>query len=255
MVRMIRLCVLGFLFWAQAPVATADPIVIWLNRAVQASASAAPPFVVQSKGRDGAETLSASAGVAAGGSQALSAAQLTSAFSLDNRYLSASSTTTAHAFTTPTPPDDRRIAQAGAFAEVFLRFTLLDPYRYDFDGLFTSSGPVEPGYPSAGSTWQAYLRSAPDPSLGFFYYQGDARGMLWETGLLLPGTYDLFVRGNAGARAVGDASVTAGGTYEFAFNLTRAEDVTVTPEPGSMLLLATGLAAIGRQIRRRRVAD
>lgn len=247
--RRMAVCVLAVLLWGLPAVAFADPVVISFTRVVQASARAAYPTTVTADHKSDTDWLAAHAAAHRQGSTATAAAELASGLAPDFRHLFASSSTGVTATTSGALGEDGPVASGSGITDLFLRFTIAEPYRYAFAGTFISSGPPQDPLRSAHGEWQAYLRSATDPSASLFYFFSRESGSPIESGLLSPGMYDFFVRGAAGAFADGTVSRSAFTRHEFTFDLRPAEDVPVVPEPATLLLIGTGLA--GTILRRR----
>jgi hypothetical protein len=132
-----------------------------------------------------------------------------------------------------------------AQADYGVLFDLTAAQQFDFSAAFATIG----GEAGTRSLWAVELTYYPGPTANPVFTVGgtDTRD-LWSTGLLQPGRYGLFLQ------TVSDAFGTgAGGTSaHFSFSLTLADpQLAPTPEPGSMLLLGSGLLGLLARSRMR----
>jgi hypothetical protein len=135
-------------------------------------------------------------------------------------------------------PDPFRHALTFAISEVIVGFQIDTPHLFDFSGLFTATSHVES------------LANLQGPgSLDVFRSPAMSSGQVRESGLLPAGSWALVVhqRANSFADAPGAVDIQQG-RFSFTFDLS---DVSPTPEPGSLVLLGSGLLGALRIYRRR----
>lgn len=132
----------------------------------------------------------------------------------------------------------------GAFVEVdadlFWRFRIDRPFLFDFDGTLAAAGP---GQAPSGGGWSTSLGST---SRGIFDHLSSQRASdaFAVNGKLDPGDYTFQVAG-------GTSGTVLQGTGTGSFNMDFTFDlIPATPEPGTIVLFATGLFGLAGAIRR-----
>ena len=161
----------------------------------------------------------------------LAGATLTSQFSVADRTFSGAGT----AFNSVSP-ESAGFAQG--FTEFFTDFTLTELQQFTFEGSFRTTSPA--------TLWNMDLiGDAGRVRLGL---QGNDTRAVTATQLLAPGRYGMRVQtsGVNSATAFGPARV------DHSFRIAFADSpVAATPEPASLLLLGTGVAALFTRYSRR----
>jgi hypothetical protein len=136
-----------------------------------------------------------------------------------------------------------------AQANYFVTLDLNEAQRFDFGATFTGGG----GDTTNRTIWETQLFHfpiGPNP-LTAFDFSGTGNQVLSYTGMLLPGRYGFFV--NAGSDSFGTGIGSTGLDYTFSLKFSDPQGPAPVPEPASVLLLGTGLAAIAgrRKLQRR----
>ena len=152
---------------------------------------------------------------------------------------------------------------ADALSNYALSLHLDSAYLLDFFGNFRAAGFLpdsRDGNLRVSNEVVVFRAGSGEPLLNHFFNTADLpptadREISFGFGtrglLLAPGDYEARV----GAFAIGFRN--HGGTsslnadFDFTFNLTRADPVSPTPEPGSLLLLTTGAMGVGMRLRSR----
>ena len=195
----------------------------------------------------GGWVLSDSRTIDAGGATVIASSDLGASFSYDNfsRWtFSGSSTTVAFAFLEN--PAAGAGAQAWARSVYNVTFEVPEPTTYDFDGRYF--GQTESVYAAlvgrleGESGWPILFSDV------FQSFSGSLDERRFHSGRLEPGVYNLVLVSDP-VYLVAPGQMLKEGGFEFTF------DMTPVPEPGTMILLGSGLAvAAGRALRRRRGA-
>lgn len=138
------------------------------------------------------------------------------------------------------------LAAATGDIEYIVGFQLTAAHFYDFRGRFDGTA-QSGGFPaSASNLLGARLVDATGHRL--FTFNGVGPHLLAASGMLEAGRYGLVVTGQSTAQGRPGAGA-ARASFEFTLDLSN--ELTPVPEPGSMLLLGSGLAALLRVARRR----
>jgi PEP-CTERM motif len=242
-------CVVALLLLAVPAFAVADPITtITLQRLAATGAHVAVlgADVEGDDERDNANLLFIQNAAALELNAAVGTATLASALSNDSHRLTGSGATTATA-QSPVAGDGTN-AGASGFVSLLWEFRLDETHQFDFDGSFAASA-VHFGSSNAGASWNMSLSGTPNggPHATFFSHSGSAAEGTAERGLLTPGLYTFeFSSGSGSVADVGNGS----GATNFAFTLDLSQAATPTPEPGTVLLLGSGLLTLVASRRR-----
>lgn len=99
------------------------------------------------------------------------------------------------------------------------------------------------------ASWQTHLWRAPGSGPGFvFSAAGNERAeqQLRFTGSLDPGRYELLVRSDALVSGPFWTTAAASSSFDFTY------DMSPVPEPGSLMLVGSGVLALAARARRTR---
>ena len=243
--------VVGLLLGAAAPFASADPITITSNRsglAVLARATEGGITERVSHPYEVASNDSVALSATAGGTTASASATLTSTLS-NPAQLSAAGTAAAAYQTTS------GIGDVSGSSTFVIEFQLESAHQYLFDAEFMTSGDNSSDpLLFERSRWDTTLRSG---GAALFNESGVDPASVTRTGVLGPGIYQFLVDVSAVGMNLrpGAAQANAFSNFRFTFNLASATiDPAPVPEPGSLILLGTGLAGVYRLARRRQRA-
>ena len=155
------------------------------------------------------------------------------------------------------------LGDMGAATDFFTQFLVTSPVRYSFNGSMAASASsdfgdalVVGGFWVFTGTLDEDGEEIPSPLFNtvvhpFGTHNPDAASPSFS-GLLEPGKYEMFILAHTDSALVGPAAAafgSANANFRFALDFAPA-DASPTPEPASLMLLATGVAgAFG--VRRR----
>lgn len=228
-------------FWANPSPVSAEPIVIFASRTSLAGAQVGGTFT-EDIDRN-ADVLISGASVADEQNAATAEAVFISTLpSGPDTWLASGRGTLNNSITASTGS-----AVAYSSGSLFLTFSIDEPYRYSF---FAGLGRSEVGVQVVEATLFTGGTS-------IFDYRLEDAGFQQAGGILLPGQYDFFFVGRTtvGCGFSGPEDCTflqAIGSIAFDLELS-AQDAPIVPEPGTMILLGSGLAGV-LAARRRRTA-
>jgi hypothetical protein len=230
------LLAIGFAVLAIPRPLHADPVtLVSSSRAISVSATAGDTSTGTTSMFD-QDVLSNSIGaVDSGTGQSLTASSFLSSF------VSAGTGTFGGHGTTSTSQNSSTVPAGGhAQANYFVGFDLNATRRFDFGATFTGTG----GNATNQSIWESqlfYFPNGPSP-LTAFNFSGTGSRILSVTDTLSPGRYGFFVNAvsNSFDRGVGSTGLD----YTFSLKFSDPQGPAPVPEPASLLLLGTGLAAI-----------
>ena len=128
--------------------------------------------------------------------------------------------------------------EVNTYAEslLFVRFMVTQPTSYRLNAMFDVSG---------DSFGQMFLDGLGERFVDLF--SGGGTPSFNVSGVLMPGQYEFF----SVARAEPGFPGTGIGAASFAFDFATGDPAPV-PEPGTLMLFATGVAALGRTALKRR---
>ena len=245
------LFVAALLLGPPATFASADPITITANRsglAVLARATEAGITDRVSHPYEPASNDSVTLSARAGGTTASASASLTSGLGNPAQFSAAG--TAAAAYGTTSGVGD--VSGSATFA---IEFQLASAHEYRFDAEFGTSGDNSSDpLLFERSRWFTTLRTG---SVGLFDDSGTDPASVDRTGVLEAGIYQFVVDTSAVGMNLrpGPAQANAFSNFRFTFSLGAATvDPAPVPEPGSLILLGTGLAGVYRLARRRQRA-
>jgi hypothetical protein len=135
-----------------------------------------------------------------------------------------------------------------------LAFFLDAPHAFDFDGIFTGTDSLDDPQTFSSRTWTAALFATSSGSSTVFRKGrplSTGTDRVREQGLLQPGEYQILVE-QALLEEIHEPGSTMGLQGEFAFRFDLTPSPLVTPEPGSMALLGSGLLGLLGVLRDRR---
>lgn len=240
----MRVCLGGWtagslLFALCSSVASADPITITTHDrfAVAAALVFESPGVVATRAADQqthGDSLAASAQASHGGTAAQAQSRLISSMSADLRHLSGNGTASAAV--------EGPMGRAHAATLLELDFALGQAHAYAFAAQFASSG---------GGSWQTFLTQLGGPigpPVQFWISDMGADQQVRFRGMLEPGRYILHVRSEVQVLPLFGTLPEGDSAFDFTLDLSPAP----VPEPGSLMLIGTGVAGLVARVRRRR---
>jgi hypothetical protein len=150
--------------------------------------------------------------------------------------------------------------EARSLASFFVAFQLARAHEYLFSADFITSGGNTSSSIVDRSEWGFDLISL-DPNRSrepaLMIESGHDSTSVVRSGLLAPGLYRFNVQGTAVSANLSDAGTNSGSAFSnfaFSMDLTALDDPpTPTPEPASLLLIASGLGGILAVCRRTRL--
>jgi hypothetical protein len=236
----------SMVMWGVPQPAGADPITMRLDRSVSAGASVAVlgHDVENENAQSGADSLFTTTTASSGGATATGSQSLSSALSTDARHFSATGRTSAIA-EVPAAGNGTN-AGAGGGAIITWDFRLDQAEPFDFHATVTTSG--DDVSLRLRTTLGAVFDSHFEPVFedeDLFTHGGTTSHHGW----LEAGRYSFFVQSSSGLFVLDGIH---SGSTSFDLNLDLAP-VAPTPEPGTMSLIGSGLAAFAVGRRRRRL--
>jgi PEP-CTERM motif len=240
--RVLPLCSLTVLLAAWPGPATADSIQIFLDgRTVFATGVIRDNNGQLFDDREQLfETATSASAAASSPDGYLASARATLSSSLsDPHHLVAAGTIDASA-TVPSS-NVTGLSEAAALSSFNIGFFLDRPHLFDLDSAFSGTDSVVQAENFSARLWTASLFSITANSTIFDHRRASAAGLdrVRESGVLPFGEYQLLVEGGL-LHELHQASSMATSHGEFSMSF----DLTPTPEPASILLLAGGLAGL-----------
>ena len=239
--RMVVIAAFVGFFWATPQSVSADPIVLVFNRTTIAGAQVGGTFT-EDIDRNADVLISSAAVDVSDGTASAESIFISTAPQSSGNWLLAGDGQLNNSINAQTGS-----AVAYSSGSMFATFSIDQPYRYSFLGGIGES-------PFGFDVFEATLSTSGTP---IFDYRLESAGFQEDGGMLLPGTYDFFVLGRTTVGcgfSSGEDCTFQQAVASFSFRLQlSAQEAPAVPEPGTMILLGSGLAGVLAARRRQQL--